>query len=544
MYERLKPYIPSIYFVIIAFILFYNNGATSLWDQDEAAYAGFASKMISTDDWSVPQFMWSEVHRKPPLHFWNIALSYKIFGLNEFSVRFPSAVFVLLTYLLIYIAGTPLFGKKQAFFGTVVLSTTLLVPCLAKVSVTDGTLLFFSTLCAFSVLYVLHKRDWRWVFAFWASFALALLTKGPPIILFTAVFCGLLFALHPSRKNLLILHPWFFAPLACLPLFLWGYYVSQHDDGEFIQWLIDWYILKRVNGGVLGQTAPPGSHMLGIFAFFIPYLMFFPRAFRKLVSGIFRKDRGNVFLLSAWFIAGWFLFEWPPSKLPAYVVVAHLPLALFIGGSLVKCLESCDRPVKGWVISHFTLMSLVFLTLLVAPTIFGFSFPIKMNFGIVGSLLLAGLAVTFYHLKSNHFPLMLVGTNLFYQFAVWVILLPQVEPLKDASKQVAGYVKDNAISKSTIMIANDTGHPPSLPFYLGLSFEKVKEEKDIHALMSKFQSEEPCVLILNEAQRNQFAAFVPNLGFAEVSSITTDRVKPVRYFIAINASASGRTVAE
>lgn len=543
MYERLKPYIPSVYFVIIAFILFYNNGIISLWDQDEAAYAGFARNMVTTGDWSVPQFMWSEIHRKPPLHFWNIALCYKVFGVNEFSVRFPSAVFVLLTYLLIYLAGAPLLGKKNAFIGAVVLSTTLFIPSLAKISVTDATLLFFSTLCAFSVLYVLERKDWRWVFAFWASFALAMLTKGPPIILFTAVFCGILFVFHPNRKNLLILHPWFFAPLACLPLFFWGYYVSQHDGGEFIQWMIDWYILKRVNGSVLGQTGPPGSHLLGIIVFFIPYLMFFPKAFWELVSGIFKKDRGNIFLLSSWFIAGWFLFEWSPSKLPAYVIVAHVPLALLIGRSLIKCLESPDRPAKGWVISHFVLMSVVFLALLVAPFVLDFSFSIKLYFGVISILLLTGLSIAFYNFRSGRFPLMLAGVNLFFQFAVWVILLPKVDTLKDASRRVANYVTENAVPASAVFIANDAGHPPSLPFYLGQGFDEVKAEKDMNILMGKFQSTEPCVLILNEEQKDASVSMVPQIKFEEVSSMMTDRVKSVRYFVAINESANVRTVA-
>ncbi len=46
---------------------------TPLWDQDEAAYAGFAHQMLATGDWRLPGFAWSEVHRKPPLHFWLIA---------------------------------------------------------------------------------------------------------------------------------------------------------------------------------------------------------------------------------------------------------------------------------------------------------------------------------------------------------------------------------------------------------------------------------------------------------------------------------------
>ena len=69
-------------FIALTFIWLFGNNWVSFWDQDEAAYAGFAKTMIETGNWLQPDFMWSEVHRKPPLHFWNIALSYKIFGIN------------------------------------------------------------------------------------------------------------------------------------------------------------------------------------------------------------------------------------------------------------------------------------------------------------------------------------------------------------------------------------------------------------------------------------------------------------------------------
>jgi 4-amino-4-deoxy-L-arabinose transferase-like glycosyltransferase len=236
-----------LYLALVAFILLFGNNWVSLWDQDEAAYAGFAKNMVESGNWLMPEFMWSEVHRKPPLHFWNIAISYKIFGINEFAVRFPSVIFVLLTLALTFFGGRKIFGERESFNGMVVLSTSFLVMSLAKVSVTDATLLFFTTLCAVSMLHVLLYRSKLWIFLFWLGFAMALLTKGPPIILFTGVFAFILFVLHPNRKNLLQLHPWFFLPVALLPLWYWGYLCTQAEGGkEFIEWMIDWYILKRV----------------------------------------------------------------------------------------------------------------------------------------------------------------------------------------------------------------------------------------------------------------------------------------------------------
>jgi 4-amino-4-deoxy-L-arabinose transferase-like glycosyltransferase len=537
MNTRLKPYIPLIYFIFLFFIVFSNNNNVSLWDQDEAAYAGFAKEMVQTGNWLIPDFMWSEIHRKTPLHFWDIALSYKVFGINEFGVRFPSALFTFLTYLLLYFAGRKLFGKKTAFLSVVVLSTTLFIPSLAKISVTDATLLFYSTVCAFALLYIIKERSFKWVFFFWISFALALLTKGPPILLFTSILAGLLFLFHPNRKNLLILHPWFFLPLACLPLFIWGYLVSQKDGGVFISWLIDWYILKRVGGSVLGQSGPPGTHLLSLFVFFIPYLMFFPKAFWLAVSSVFKKEKGTNFLLSAWFIAGWFLYEWSPSKLPTYVITAHIPLAILTGRRIFEFILTKKIPSKGLFITHFIFLSTIITAIIAIPIILNLGRSLKFYFIASGIILLISMIATVYYRNSPSFSRMLLGGNLLFQILAWVVLLPQIDQLRNGSKRIADFINLHASPKSIILIGNNQGHPPSLPFYLSLNFSQVNDEGNFETLIAGYKGKEPCVLILNQEQKNQALSIIPALKYTEIQSLLTDRKENANYYIVINDSS-------
>lgn len=534
IYKINKNYIPLIYFVVIGVVAFINNSNISLWDQDEAAYAGFAKQMLETGDWSIPHFMWSDMHRKPPLHFWNICLSYKLFGINEFSVRFPSALFSLLTYMLIYFAGSPLFGKRVSFLGAVILSTTLFVPSLAKVSVTDATLLFFTTLCSFALIYIIQKKSFKWTLIFWISFSLAMLTKGPPIILGMGALGAIFLFFHPNRKNLISLHPWFFFPLAFLPLFLWGYFVSQKDGGAFINWMIDWYILKRVGGSVLGQTGPPGTHILSIFVFFLPYFMFLPNAFWNAISGVFKKDKGLIFILSAWFISGWFIFEWSPSKLPAYVVAAHVPLALLVAKNIVQYLDGVKAPSKGLMIAHFSIMILIFCGLSAIPFLISSPFSFKIFFFCSSLLLLISMGVVIYYRNTNRLLISLIGSNILFQLIVWAFLLPQVDNLRIGSKYIADYVKVKANASSIILIGNEENHPPSLPFYLGLSFRNVYEEGNSDSLISHFSSEKPCVLVLDKNEHYDLKAKFPDAKTEKISARMTDRDKSVDYYILIN----------
>jgi 4-amino-4-deoxy-L-arabinose transferase-like glycosyltransferase len=538
-----KNYIQIFFFIVITIIVFAHNNSVSLWDQDEAAYAGFAKNMIESENWLIPGFTWSDIHRKPPMHFWNIAISYHLFGINEFSVRFPSSLFIILTYLIIFFWGGKLFGKEVSFLGVIVLSTSFLVPSLAKISVTDATLLFYSTVCSLAVLQIIQRKNIGATIIFWVAFSLALLTKGPPIIIFSSVFVAILFLFHPKRKNLLSLMPWFFLPLSFAPLFVWGYLTTLTDGGDLINWMIDWYILKRVSGSVLGQTGPPGTHLLLLVLFFIPYLMFLPKAFWSGVRGIV-KDKNENLLLGTWFIAGWLIYEFSPSKLPAYTIVAHVPLAILIGKTILNYIKTDTRPNKFLVIVHSSFFSILLLGLPVASYLMKFPESIIWTFAIVNGIILAGMAATFLFLKSKQFIHSLLGINLLFQFVLWVILLPQIDGLKDGTKKVSSYITNNAIKESTIVIGNNNGSPPSLPFYISLNFEKLEEEQNFDLLLSKYRSRQPYVFILNHQQKEKFTSTYPQINYKEINSFFVDRKGKPFYYIVMNDVSKKQNVIE
>ncbi|MGB0564895.1 MAG: ArnT family glycosyltransferase, partial [Spirulinaceae cyanobacterium] len=97
--QRLHRLITPLLLLWSGVLLFWRNGAIALWDQDEAAYAGFALRMVRTGDWLLPNFTWSAVHQKPPLHFWAIATAYQALGISEFTTRLPGSLAVLATGL-------------------------------------------------------------------------------------------------------------------------------------------------------------------------------------------------------------------------------------------------------------------------------------------------------------------------------------------------------------------------------------------------------------------------------------------------------------
>ncbi|HEX8397679.1 MAG TPA: glycosyltransferase family 39 protein [Pyrinomonadaceae bacterium] len=94
----------QILFVLATvFVYFFGLGRLPLVGPDEPRYAQVAREMFERSDWITPTlggFNWFE---KPALLYWFEIAAYKIFGVNEFSARFGSAIFGLLTIFTIYL---------------------------------------------------------------------------------------------------------------------------------------------------------------------------------------------------------------------------------------------------------------------------------------------------------------------------------------------------------------------------------------------------------------------------------------------------------
>ena len=530
-------------FIALAAILFVNNGRISLWDQDEAAYAGFAKRMIETHNYVVPDFTWSFPHRKPPLHFWLITVAYHIFGVNEFAVRFFVALSLLGVYLMIYFFGRKFIGDKAAFYSAIVLGTSFFAPMLGKVAVTDGLLLFFHTLAGFSLLYVLEERRWIYVFWFYVAVAGGLLVKGPPILIFTGLFVILLFALHPKRMNLIILHPWFFGWFALAPLLIWGYKAWQQNP-DFIRWMIDWYILRRATSDVFGQTGPVGYYLATITIFFSSYFVFFPAALKNSISALWKKPRAQWFLIGAWMVSGWFIYEFLKSKLPAYVIAAYPAVAMAIGYQMINS-EKDQQDFK--LLRYSAIFHLIITLAFVAGIAYlGREFFSHSYYGQAMGIAVLYLMLTIYGLTQIWTGKISIGNKILminagiFLFLIFASILPRLDYLRNAPRQVAEYVQDYADKNSVIVVANKFGDPPSLPFYLETKMPAAKllYTQNIKQIDSVYNNSSACVLILSHKQLETIEKKHPQIKAHHIETMAIDRPGKLSYFVVIKHSYS------
>ena len=537
-----NKYFPFILFAVLLLILIINNWSLTLIDQDEAAYAGFGKNMLEQGNLLIPNFTWSDVHRKPPLLFWLITFSYKIFGINEFATRLPLTISVFLVYLLIYFQGKIFFGKETASLATIILGTSLFVPTLGKFAYTDGLLLLFHTLAGFSLLHIIQKKSYKWVAIFWFAFAMGILTKGPPIMIFTGFMVILLFIFHKKRWNLIILHPWFFMPLAFLPLLFWGYKAWQVDNGEFITWMLDWYILKRVNKAVFGQTGPPGYFLATFLVFFLPYLSFIPNAIVNTFKSV-KTKKIEFLLLLTWLASGWLFYEFLPSKLPTYAIATYPALAIIIAKQM---LITYKEQKKFLLIKISSILQLILSIGIGVGIVVGAKMilaPIDLVLAVIIAVLFIGgtsfAIIYFWKKKYKRAIIFFVGNATIFLLLVWTFLMPKIDELKNTTERVSYFIQENTNPKTTIVISERSWHPPSLPFYLWHKNREAKiiENYDANFIIEKYRTDTAYVFILSEQLTNNIKEKIPEISVTIIQSLSTDVTDMTKYYVVINKKA-------
>jgi len=80
-------------------------------DDADSMHAQAAKEILLRGDWVTLHVNGVRNLEKAPLIYWAVALSYRIFGVNQFAVRFPTALAVVLLTLTVFVFGRFAFGE-------------------------------------------------------------------------------------------------------------------------------------------------------------------------------------------------------------------------------------------------------------------------------------------------------------------------------------------------------------------------------------------------------------------------------------------------
>lgn len=311
----------------LLFLFLFNLGACPITERSEARYVEIAWEMLRSGDVLTPKYNGIAHFHKPPLFYWTIALSMKIFGAGEWAARVPTTLAALLV-----VCGTWLFARKslgmnerESLWGGTILACNPFFWEMARVAVTDMLLTLFICLSLFSGWELLKNgRGVGWVFVFWISLALSFLTKGPVglliICLVLVPYC-IRYKLSPG-----VLRPGFgvlaFLLLA-IPWYLWACWTHP----GLLEYFLKFQTVDRLVSTAHHREGSMLFYFPVILGGFLPWTALFLGALWRSGKTVFREDEVEAFLL-LWIALPLIFFSLIGSKLPPYVLPVFPALAL------------------------------------------------------------------------------------------------------------------------------------------------------------------------------------------------------------------------
>ena len=155
-------------------------GARDFWAPVEPRYAEIARVLASKGEWIIPTVNGDLYTDKPILYFWLVLLCSKLAGgVNEWTVRLPSALSAMGLVLTVYGLGRDFFRPRVGFLAGLICATSTRVLWEGRWAHTDMLFAFFFTLSFYFLSRAILKegRSRDFLFAY-ALMALATLTKG------------------------------------------------------------------------------------------------------------------------------------------------------------------------------------------------------------------------------------------------------------------------------------------------------------------------------------------------------------------------------
>lgn len=338
---------------LISALYFLGLGQGSLWDNSEPTYAEVAKELFKTGDWLTLHYNFQPWYIHPPLWIWTAGLAVKVFGLNEFAVRFPSALFGMLGAVATYAASRRLYGEVAGLVSALALATSLEYIVLSRLAILDSMLICFLTVATFWGYFALRDGDGRalWIAALAA--ALGTLTKGPvavviPLLTLSAwLVVGRLLVRGPASLDFARIRalPWRGAAIAYAVLAGSWFALETALHGSS-------FLAEYLGRSTFGRYLAPFENQPGPFYYYVPLLLlgffpwiaFLPKALKEAWRA---RDNDSIFLLCASAVPFLF-FSLAQTKLPNYLGIIFPALAVLVGGQLGRAIAHDDvRWLRG-----------------------------------------------------------------------------------------------------------------------------------------------------------------------------------------------------
>lgn len=462
-------------FAIVLFISIFRLSSVTLFDVDEAVFAQATKEMIQTGNWLTPTYNGEPRYDKPILFYWLMALSYKIFGINEFGARFPSSFCGFILCIALYFFLIVVKDEKQAVYAVISFVFSLFYFIYTHAAVTDMVLTLFIGL-SLMCFYLSVKKNEKFIYGFYIFSAFAFLTKGligivfPFAIALVYIFLKegfkglrLVFNLKAIALFLLISMPWYIARLLI-------------NGREFFEQFFIKHHFMRYTAVISGHRGPIYYFIPVLIIGMFPWIAFFIKGLKNL------KNDSLALFCMVWFCFIFLFFSFSTTKLPNYILPAVPAVSILISYGMAQL----DRKF-----STIPYISLAVISVLIAISLVIIKSKISsllpyFNAGLVNSVALTislfavvSIYALFKKTKSFYF---FAGLSFILILIISIKVLPAINEYMQGTLYKYSICAKQNLKKNDILITYKINNP-SIVFYSDRKILKIdSEEQLIHEI--------------------------------------------------------------
>ncbi len=347
--------------LLTAVVYIPSSGHRAVIDYDEGHYSQVAMQMVARGDWVTPYDNGVRFLEKPPLMYWLTAASLRLFGINEFALRLPSALGVIALVWIVMLMAKDAAGDRAATIAGLCTAFSIGTYLFTREALHDIWLVMFLALAMYAFLEwyrdPLHSL-WR-ALLFYAALGGAVMTKSLVGVAFPIGIVVLFFLLMRERPKWYTLH---ILPGSVLFLVLvvpWHWLAAVRNEGFLSSFFVNEQFLRFI-----GRHDPPIVWSVPLLTFwalnlvwFFPWTVFIPAAFMAGRKPMDIPQRVLARLAVAWavVILGFFSVS---GRLEHYFFPAVPALALLVGLALSK---TEDSAAIRWAFRSLAVLGLVVL---------------------------------------------------------------------------------------------------------------------------------------------------------------------------------------
>lgn len=427
-------------------------GHMSLFDWDEINFAECAREMVVSNNYSDVQLYFHPFWEKPPLFIWLQAISMNVFGINEFSARFPNALCGVITLLILYKTGKELNDRRFGLLWAFVYASTLLPHLFFKSGIIDP---WFNLFIYVSVYYLIRHTNnpvsgegYKTALLSGFFLGLALLTKGPAALILVGLTVTLFFGLGrfkaiSSAKFLMT----FFAAFLITGFSWFAIEVmkgNSHVIKEFIEYQVRLFKTEDSDHG-----GPFVYHFIVLLIGCFPSSLFLILAHKRSAQDTpFQKHSKRWMLILFWVVL--ILFSIVKTKIVHYSSLCYFPLT-YLATYAIQKLMSREFVWKRWLQISFIVITSFMGTAFILVACIPFLKPWLLSSNLIadpfavenlkasvswtglewliGFLFLTVTLYSLYHIKRGHFKFIywIFATSLLTTCSLILLIAPKVE---------------------------------------------------------------------------------------------------------------------